>query len=180
MFSIGTVIFFVVLGVFLMVLAIRGEEEKDGQAAAFVFSLIFWVIAVIWLGCMTLGSYTRQINDFSAIKQMKQEVLLYSERRDKLVGIVRIELAKYPQLEKEIIKGIHPQILLQFPVLKSNETIMKTVSEILKLEDEVYKVRANMLVFQRAIYYREISPWTIYCTPYRKFFGEPNPVAGEK
>lgn len=94
-----------------------------------------------------------------------------------MVAVVRAELSKYPEYEKKIFGDIKPEILLQFPVLKSNETIMKTVEQIVKLEDDVYKLRSRLIEIQSDIYWREIFPWVIYVTPYQRFFGEPNPVA---
>ena len=90
--------------------------------------------------------------------------------------MIRAELAKYPEYEKKIIGDIKPTILLQFPVLKSNETIVKTVEEIVKLEDQVYKTKAKLITTQQEMFYREISPWVIYVTPYKTLIGEANPL----
>jgi hypothetical protein len=156
------------------------ENAKDKAAACVVFAVICWIITAIWLSAMSVGPYTCQLSDFADIKKAKQEIQLYSERRDKLVEIVKVELAKYPEYEKKIVGNIQPQILLQFPNLKSNETIVKTVEEIIKLEDSVYKIRASMIETQKKMFYRELSPWVIYVTPYQKLFSQQNPLVEVK
>ncbi len=90
--------------------------------------------------------------------------------------MVKVELAKYPEYEKKIMGNIRPQFLLQFPKLKSNETITKSVEELVKLEDAVYKIRLELLAIQQEIFAREISPWVLYVPPYQKFFSEQNPI----
>lgn len=156
------------------------KDEYDYEGGWKVLSAIFFIAATILIAMRGLGSYSMQISDFSAIRQTQNTINLFVERRDNLAAVIRAELAKYPEYEKKIIGSIAPQILLQFPTLKSNETIIKTVEEIVKIENDVYKLRAVLIQIQTQIYYREITPWKLYVTPYEKFFGEKNPVAENK
>lgn len=148
-----------------------------GDGGAFVF---FLIVAIVIVAFGILVPYTGQLSDFSSVKQKQSEINLFTERKDNLTAVIKTELAKYPEYEKKIMGGITPQILLQFPQLKSNETIVKTVESIVNLENDVYKLRRELIEFQTNIYWREISPWILYATPYEKFFGEKNPVAAEK
>lgn len=153
----------------------NNPDYEEGNWIA--WSNIFFIAAITLVVARGFGSYAMQIADFSTIRQTQSTINLFVERRDNLATIIRGELEKYPKYEKKIIGNITPQILLQFPVLKSNETIIKTVEEIVKIENDVYKFREELIQTQARIYYREISPWTLLVTPYEKFFGEKNPVA---
>ncbi len=176
MFSKIVVLILIVGGGILWVLAGQQMNGSDGQIACYIFSVAFWLVAIIWFILMTAGTYTCQLQDFIRIKEIKSEIKLYKERKDNLAGIVKTELAKYPEYEQKIIGDIKPEFLLQFPDLKSNQTITTMVSGILKLEDSVYNLRNSLIGTQRKILYRETSPWVIYVTPYQKFFGEKNPL----
>ena len=183
MFSVSMIVLLSLVGVFLLVL--RDANLKNGSwkhgtdpsMSAALFGGLALVAAGIWLAVATLGSYTAQIQNFSELKGTQAGITLYEERRDNLVVMVRTELSKYPEYEKKIIGDIKPSILLQFPVLKSNETIVKTVEEIVKLEDRVYQTRAKLIKTQTEMFLREISPWVIYATPYKTLMGAENPVA---
>ena len=185
MFSIGIIVVLAVLGLYLLVLrAVKvggGQWTKDEDAAgcSFVFGIVFLVIAGLWLTMAIVAPYTSQISDFSNVKGTLATVTLYKERRDNLAAMVKAELAKYPEYEKAILGKITPEILLSFPTLRSNETIVKTVEEIVKLEDAVYKIRAELIQTQTKMFFREISPLVIYVTPYQTLTGETNPVAAK-
>ncbi len=139
-------------------------------------AIILWVIGGIWLFFALAAPYSSQLSYFTEVRQSQENIKLYQERRNNLVAVVRTELAKYPEHEKKIIGDIQPQIILSFPALKSNETIVKTVNDIVALEDAVYKLRSNLLKVQTDIFWMEISPWVLYVPSYQSFFGEKNPV----
>lgn len=144
------------------------------------WSVVFFVAAIVLVAARGFGSYAMQISDFASVRQTQNTINLFVERRDNLTTVIRGELGKYPEYEKKIMGNITPQILLQFPMLRSNETIIKTVEELVKIENDVYKLRAELIQTQTKIYYREITPWKLYVTPYEKFFGEKNPVAEKR
>lgn len=175
MFSVVAALIF--FGIAVVLFVASRFASKDNKGIVFGWGVVSVIVGVIWLLSATIGSYSNQLEDFSSVKQTKQEIKLFSERRESLVAVVRAELSKYPEYEKKILGDIRTEILLQFPVLKSNETIMETAKQIVKLEDDVYKLRSDLIKIQGCIYWREISPWVIYVTPYQRFFGELNPVA---
>ena len=106
------------------------------------------------------------------------KITMLEERRENLTSIIRKEMQKYPEIEKEIISnlGPAPSFLFNYPQLKSNLTITKTVDDIVKIQDQVYEMRGRLIESLQCIYLREISPWTIYVKSYEKFFGERNPI----
>lgn len=176
MFSFVGVLITAIIGVIFWTLGGMQPSGSDGGIALCVLAIISWLAAGIWLISTTLGAYTCQLSDFTEIKGKKQQIRIYEERRDNLTGVIKVELAKYPEYEKQIITDISPEILVNFPNLRSSETITKTVEEIVKLNDSVYKIRASIVEVQQRIYYREMSPWVIYVQPYEKFFSEQNPL----
>lgn len=184
MFSIGGVLIFVALAIYLALKAhklrrveIQTQESKDHGVLAYFFSWVFCVVAVVWLALAIAIPYSEQIGDFTGVQATKGKISLYQERRDNLVAVVKVELSKYPEYEKAILGNINPQILVSFPTLKSNETIVKTMEQIVKLEDDVYKLRGGLIDQLRGMYEREISPWVIYTPSYEHFFKEKNPLS---
>ena len=183
MFNLVAVMLIELFGVFLLVLRADGlknrgwkqEEYRTGDSLRYGMTSL--VVASLWLVLATVAPYTSQLSNLSELKGTSAEIALYQERRDNLAAMVRAELSQYPEYEKKILGNITPSILLNFPVLKSNETIVKTVEEIVKLEDQVYKTKARLINIQRKMFYREISPWVIYVTPYKTLVGEENPLA---
>lgn len=170
----------VVTGVAFWLQHNKHKSDLHYEDSWIIFSTLLFIAAAALIAIRGFGSYAMQISDFASVRQTQSAINLFVERRDNLTVIIRTELAKYPEYEKKIMGNITPQILLQFPTLKSNETIIKTVEEIVKIENDVYKLREELIRTQAQIYYREITPWKLYVTPYEKFFGEKNPVSGNK
>lgn len=176
MFSFIAVMIFNGLGLFFLNLArhmTKGSENQICCHIIFIFSLI---TAGIWLISATIGAHTCQIRDFTKVEETKAAICIYEEQKNKLTEIVKNELMKYPQYEQRIMSEIKSDIFLQFPNLKSNETMLETVNKIFKLEVLVYDTRIKMLGILKDIRYREISPWVIWVKSYKNFFGESNPL----
>lgn len=180
MFSVIMVIFFIALGVSLTFLAQQRCKTTGSGNVFYFFAIVFYITAAIWLISTTVGSYSNQLSDFTHIKQINMQISLDTERRDKLINMLKVELSKFPEIEKEIIMSIKPDIMLlsQFPNLKSNETIADMVNQIVYLENSVYERRFHLINLQRQIYYREISPWVMSSViTYADFFKGENPLA---
>ncbi len=158
----------IILGVF----AAKDNQGENVGVPFIVFGLLCGAILVL----LNLFAFSSQISDCVALRALDAKITLFTERRDNLTEIVRVELNKYPDYEKKIINNINPKFLLNYPRLRSNETIMETAKQILQLQDKVYSLQEEVINTQRSMYYREISPWLIYVTPYKKFFGRPNPL----
>lgn len=179
MFSVIAVIILVAIGALLTFVAFKCKLSGDRGVALF-FAAVFYAIATIWFACATAGTYTNQLKSFTNIKKTRMQIILDTERRDKLISILKLELSKYPEIEKEIIMNIKPDMMLlsQFPKLKSNETIVEMVNSIMVLENSVYEKRFCLIDLQRESYYREISPWVIFpVVTYANFFKEENSFA---
>lgn len=181
MFSIGLFFVLVVISGFFTIMWKKAEQGSDRRDAFCALSIVFMFITVVASLCLTLGKYSNQIGDFSEVRGLKMKITLLEERRENLTSIIKTELEKYPEIEKNIINnlGPAPSFLLNYPNLKSNLTITKTVDDIVKIQDEVYEMRGLLIENLQEIYLREISPWTICVKSYEKFFGEENPILKE-
>ena len=169
----------ILLGILLAIsVAITiGVWSEDGRTAGIWVLFIALLISFGSVGGWSIGcSQTRQVKDFTRVKELDKKVVLYTQKKNNLTMVVRAELSKYPEYEKAIIGKINPAILLNFPKLKSNETMMETLKRLLELENKVYDLREKLIEVQREMYHREISPWVIYVKPYSSFLGKPNPI----
>lgn len=170
-----------VVGLLFIALGRRKREadmyRMDTIIALYVIGTIIIIIGAIALMVAVMRPYTLQIEDAVAVKAMEKKIMLYTARKDNLIAVVRAELEKYPKYEKAIMSGIKPQILLSFPELKSNSTMLETVKQIVALENDVYKLRAEQIDIQQWMYYREISPWTLWAKSYKNLLGADNPVS---
>jgi len=155
----------------------RNSGYDDGYVSLSVLCGSISTIGLILALCFTLGPYTLQIKDSTEIRSVEKKIALYTKRRDNLSAVVRAELEKYPKYEKTVLNGIKPEILLSFPELKASDTMIKMVEELVKLENDIYKLREGQLDIAQRMYYREISPWTVHCESYQELIGKPNPVA---
>lgn len=157
----------------------KKEEKYSGTGYIFcTLAIGFMVATIVVISTLTLGKYSYQIADFSEVRGLKMKITLLEERREKLTFIIENELKKYPEIEKDIISkiGSVPLFFMNYPQLKSNETIIKTVNDIVEINDQVYNIRGLFIETLQRIYLREISPWTIYVKTYERFFKEKNPI----
>lgn len=132
------------------------------------------VISLI-IGC----AYSNQLKDFAVIRRRNKKIDLFEQKSNELSGVVRDELKKYPEFEKLIIGEIHPEFLLNFPQLQSNQTIIETVNRLVELRNQVYDVKSRRIDALTKVYMREISPWLMFVKTYQSFFNETNPILTE-
>ena len=146
---------------------------------------LFWIFLGLFvclklvMGLITGCAYSNQLNDFAVIRRRNKKIELFEEKSNELSGVVRDELKKYPEFEKLVIGEIHPEFLLNFPQLQSNQTIIETVNRLVELRNEVYTLKSQRIDALTAVYKREISPWLILVKKYQDFFEERNPILPE-
>lgn len=186
MFSIGLFLVLVVISIFFTIMwkkvSVNKDPKNENKREAFsALSICSAILTLVVILSLTLGKYSRQIGDFSEVRGLKMKITLLEERKENLTSIIKSELQKYPEIEKEIISnlGPAPSFLFNYPQLQSNQTIIKTVDDIVRIQDEVYYKRGLLIEGLQRIYLREISPWTIHVKSYDKFFGEINPILRE-
>lgn len=145
----------------------------------YFLTVVALATALIWLAASAGGGHYNQIRNLTNIQALLASQRMHEERREKLSIIIRNELSKYPEIEKQIIGDIKPDLLLlNFPNLKSDGVIMKISADIVSLENAVYDLRERILQEQKEILFREHNPWIICSRPsYRDYFGCDNPIA---
>lgn len=132
------------------------------------------VISLI-IGC----AYSNQLKDFAIIRRRNKKIELFEQKSDELSIVIKEELKKYPEFEKTILGEIHPEVLLSFPQLQSNKTIIEIVGRLVELRNQVYDVKAQKIDALTKVYMREISPWLMFVKTYQSFFSETNPILTE-
>lgn len=141
-------------------------------------ALVFWIFLAVFLitnitfFCIVGTDWSDQVKSFSDIYERISDIKIYIEKREALSTVVKNELEKFPEYEKELINGVEAKILLNYPKIKANETMVEKLTQLLKLETKVYEERRYLNGDLRRILYRETSPWTIYVPSYENHFGE--------
>jgi hypothetical protein len=97
-----------------------------------------------------LSCYNDQIEKFEDIRKGLKRVALSIEKQGNLISEFKLYLAdKYPELEKEIYRLITESksdvhIILNYPELKSSETLLMLTKQINDLAEEVYKGKSDL------------------------------------
>ncbi len=108
------------------------------------------------LGAMSLnGDHLDDRNTIIQLREQREEIVLHKERVE---DNIRESLSKYPGLEKEIIEDIDPIILVNYPELKSSETITQQFEALSEVEDRLYKNKSAELQREKDMRVREQNP----------------------
>ena len=120
---------------------------------AHIVGYILCGVSFVWLFASfvnNLGCYTEQLDRFEEITRDLKRVDLSIEKQGNLITEFKLYLAdKYPELEREIFKLITESksdvhVILNYPELKSSETLLALVKQINSLAEEVYKGRSDL------------------------------------
>jgi hypothetical protein len=88
--------------------------------------------------------YTNQCKDLEKLNQIKSDKRIFKERANLFLGQIRNLLVEvYPLHEKEIFTKITTQtastIFSVYPDIKSNDTIMHYVKQLIEFDDKAYQ-----------------------------------------
>jgi len=119
-----------------------------------------------------------QTSDLNETVQLKHDREILVTRTQTVEKVVVKELRKYPDIEKDILENITPEILFSYPELKSSKTIMQAAKELKDSQDEVYLLDQDLNEIYKTILDRENSinfrlPGT---SSYQEYFGKVNPL----
>jgi len=150
-----TLVLFVLFVVLVVLLVKTGEE--DFYVGVSGFTLLFLIVAiVVKIGCC----YSCYMSIPVHYERLEADKKVYAERRDDYEVIVRAELDKYPAYESQIFASLDSEIILKYPELKSNETIVTAFKSLIEFNEELYDIdlEVNRLRGAQAIQ-RKIIFW---------------------
>ncbi len=135
---------------------------SDTAAAGLVTLIITAIIFVLSLITLTAG-YIVQVNSVEDINRFKSNEVVYEKKADDLTETFKLYLGQiYPDLEKSIFKDISPAnadiYLVQYPELKSSNTIIELVTQIKRLRSAIYDQEIKINKSQKDINSRKRNP----------------------
>lgn len=159
------VLLFILLILFIVGAVLRsrqqGKPRREQSDAGEILMVMAGVCGgfLLVIGLMAAVSLnTDHLDDRNTIielREQREEIVLHKERVE---DNIRESLSKYPGLEKEIIQDIDPIILVNYPELKSSETITKQFEALSKVEDRLYKNKSTELRLEKNMRVREQNP----------------------
>lgn len=131
---------------------LAGCEAADCISAA---ATVGGTLLAVSLIVQAVG-YTSQIDDIEDIIKYRERKKLFQEEADLLLDEFRQYLLHlYPDLEKELIIGMKPEkvtaYMIQYPELKSSETICKLVDIINNKTARIYAQEHDILHCEKSI-----------------------------
>ena len=132
----------------------------------------------------SIVSHSNQQSNINDVLSLSATYDLKVNQRDDLTEVLRANLIEeYPQLEADIIAGVgDPEILLNFPQIRSSETFRAAIESIVSLNVEVYDVQQSIIDNERSILQRERSVWVIrppWYPTYSDYYESGNPITDQ-
>jgi len=133
-----------------------------------IAGIVILCISGVWLFVSFLNNlvcYTSQIEKFEDIRGSLKKLDITKEKQTHLMSEFKLYLAdKYPELEKEIFhliteskSDIH--VILNYPELKSSETLLSLVDQINKLANEVYSYKYSLESEYSKVRFYNLNMW---------------------
>jgi hypothetical protein len=124
-------------------------HSSDEEFGAEFCSFIAWIFFAAMSAVVFMGSndrYYDQVSDQEQLQLLDENQKIYQLRANDLIDQFKQYLAvDYPELERTIFDKIGPKeldaYLVQYPQLRSSETITKLVNEIREAADSVYQLQ---------------------------------------
>lgn len=152
------------------------KDKKSGLSVALAVSSGVSAIILIILAMVSIATSANQDKDLTAIASRRDNIAVIATQKQSVEANIRSQLDKYPEIEKSIIQDIKPEILLTFPQLKSNETVVAAFTklndldaEIANNQREINNAKAQIMIRERSAVVPRFTP--IFIT-YEDFFGE--------
>lgn len=133
-----------------------------------LFSGFFTIISL----CLQGGFWYGEADDIESIVEKKEDEEIYKNQANELLGEFKTYLVDlYPDIEKTIFENMKPEkvtaYMIQYPELKSSETISKLVNLINKLKKNIYdcQLRVTSLEKNRRVRRRYQFWWCLPILP---------------
>lgn len=120
----------VIIGMVIMIWDVKG---------GFLFGSLIFLAGVI----TQLFRYGFQVMNYNEIRKMRADIETYKEQANEVLAEVRLYLCeKYPEHELKVFEMITKNtvdiLAVKYPEIKSNESIMKAVNNIIKFNEDIY------------------------------------------
>ena len=129
--------------------------------------VVCWIIGIPLMGIVIFGGIAIKcegINIREDIVALQEKVVLYEERAESLEGMFRVELLKYPEIERGIFDKISPKTLalyaVQYPQLQSATALLNLATKVAEVRDKVYETQAERI--EKRARLRVLRQWSYW------------------
>lgn len=161
MFLLTVCLTILVIAAFIIRVDVAGPPNNfaSGATGPITGFMVIPVLLVLVLNPMV--NYADQIRDSIKLQSYDERIEIAVARADDLSAVLRTELEKYPDIEREIMTNLDPSIILSFPNLKSNQTISLLATELADLRDKQFKLADERVDTLEVMANRNASPWVL-------------------
>ena len=109
-------------------------------------------ILIMFVACWIVP-VVAHVNNEADIDRYEADIEVYSEREVELEAVIREGLTGYPEIEREIIDGIDPEIILSYPNLRAPDVLIEKVNQLVAVRDAKFNAeleRNAMIAANRA------------------------------
>lgn len=133
---------------------------EGGMVGSIVVAVVFLLIG----GLINIFSVYRQNYSFEEYKKVGSNIVILEERRDSLsVKLGGLLSEKFLDQESKLFEGMTPDnidlLLVKYPEIKSNLTLMELVRNIVEFNNDVYAKRLDLNDIELQIRMRYKNPW---------------------
>lgn len=134
----------ILVGIGLFFVAAWCDEEHKGlEEAVAPFSVFLFLVGLIALGIKCVCIYMVFFSAPAYLEVNKLNTPIVEQKIKEYENIVRSELGQYPQYEKSVLASIDSSIILKYPELKANTTIIESFKSMIKYRDELYQLKMD-------------------------------------
>ena len=116
------------------------------------------MLITVWFGFYVNNE---QIKANNKLDKLRQDRIALQQYKENVENNIRESLAKYPGIEKNQLKDINPTILLNYPKLRSSETLTAEFNALTRLDDKLLANRKEVIGTKNDIQNRKDSPYNI-------------------
>lgn len=117
--------------------------------------IVTGVIVFIWIWATVQFDQNR---DKNAVKAGRKDEVNLIDHKEQIEKEITASLAKYPEIEERIVGDIDPAILVNYPQLKSNETITAQFEALKTIEEEILWVHQDIVASEKKMADRSDNP----------------------
>jgi len=156
-------IFLVLLLIGAVLIFVDMQYKLSDEGALIVIGLLLIIVCVALLIVLNVCGVYRQLNGFESLTMLERQEQICSTKAQALTDEFAHYLAEmYPEHEARIYDRISPDnlnvYLVQYPELRTHETLLSLVSNINQLQSDVYDKQLERETIKRDLRFRPKSP----------------------